>query len=221
MKRLIIGTLNEHKGRELREMLVELPASAGKPVTIELLSTFKGVKPTPENGATLRENAALKALGFARQIDEFVLADDSGLEVDALDGAPGVRSARYAGPNSTYPQLIAKLLREMQGVPAEKRTARFRCCVCLARPFTRRGGPCGGMASPEGIALEAEGVCEGRIVFEPRGTGGFGYDPVFVPDGYDKTFAELGPDVKNRLSHRGAAIREFRKRFMEYYSANG
>jgi XTP/dITP diphosphohydrolase len=203
----------------------------------------------PESGATLRENAALKAMGFARQIavledkgrggrdkseapnpkietnpkskiqnpkfrteELFVLADDSGLEVDALDGAPGVRSARYAGEKATYPELIAKLLRDLKDVPLERRTARFRCCVCLA--------------SAQKIVLEAEGACEGRIIFEPRGTGGFGYDPVFVPDGYNQTFAELGAGVKNRLSHRGAAIREFRKRFAEYldretHKANG
>ncbi len=276
MKRLVIGTLNKHKGRELMEMLV------GLPVKIELLSAFKSVKPVPENGATLRENARLKAMGFARQVveiedkrqedkrqeagngkhetrrqeyrrqenrkpetrppdvwrarnsklarqtyggqetnpksnlsaaaeiqnpkfetpDIFVLADDSGLEVDALDGAPGVRSARYAGESATYPQLIAKLLDELKNVPAEKRTARFRCCVC--------------MASASGVELEAEGACEGRIIFEARGSGGFGYDPVFVPEGYDKTFAELGSDVKNKLSHRGAAIRAFRKKFAEY-----
>ena len=189
MNRLVIGTFNEGKVREIREMI------AGLPVEALSLADFDAVEEVPEDGETFCENARRKALGLAKQLDAAVMADDSGLEVDALNGEPGVRSARYAGPGATYAQLVEKLLRQMRDVPEGRRTARFRCCICLA--------------SPDGVLLEAEGVCEGRIILEPRGTGGFGYDPVFVPEGHARTFAEMSGDEKNRLSHRGAAVRTF------------
>jgi len=185
--RLVIGTFNAGKAREIRDLLADLR------IEVLHLADFPGVREVPENGETLRENARRKALGLAKQLGERVMADDSGLEVDALDGAPGVRSARYAGPGATDADLVAKLLRALRDVPEAARTARFRCCACLV--------------GPEGVLLETEGVCEGRIIAAPRGSGGFGYDPVFVPRGHERTFAEMDRDEKNRLSHRGAAVR--------------
>jgi XTP/dITP diphosphohydrolase len=198
MHKLIIGTLNRHKSQELASMLAGLPLAVGS------VADFPSVVPVDETAGTLEGNAALKALGFARQVGEWVVADDSGLEVDALGGAPGVHSARYAGPDATYADLIRKLLREMRDVPKDKRTARFRCCIC--------------MASPDKMLIEAEGRCEGHIIFAPRGSLGFGYDPVFVPRGFDKTFAELTAKEKNHLSHRGAAVLEFRHRLSVFLS---
>jgi len=185
--RLVVGTFNAGKVREIRDLLRDLP------IEVLYLADFPGVREVPEDGETLRENARRKALGLAKQLGERVVADDSGLEVDALDGAPGVHSARYAGPGATDAELVAKLLRALRGVPEAARTARFRCCVCLA--------------GPEGVLLETEGACEGRILGAPRGTSGFGYDPVFVPCGHERTFAEMTRAEKNRLSHRGAAVR--------------
>lgn len=201
VKKLVIGTFNQDKAREIGSML------AGVPVEVRLLSDYEGLEEVPEDGETLQENAEKKALGLARQIGEVVMADDSGLEVDALDGEPGVRSARYAGPGADYAAIVAKLLREMKNVPQARRTGRFRCCIC--------------MGSPDGVLLRAEGRCEGRIAALPRGTNGFGYDPVFVPAGHARTFAQMSPEEKNRLSHRGAAVRAFRKelgRFLDEHN---
>ena len=199
--RLVIGTSNEGKVREIRELLADLP------INVCSLADLDGIESVEEGGDTFEANAEEKALGIARQTGELVMADDSGLEVDALDGAPGVLSARYAGPGATYRQLYEKLLHEMRDVPEAERTARFRCAVCLALP--------------EGVALRTEGACDGRITRESRGTGGFGYDPVFVPNGHDRTFAEMSAVEKNALSHRGRAVREFRTQFEAWLKNEG
>jgi XTP/dITP diphosphohydrolase len=187
LTKLLIATNNPGKVREYEELLVRLPVEVTYPVQEGL------VLDVDESGVTFEENASIKALAYARASGLLTMADDSGLEVDALDGAPGVRSARYAGPDATEVDRYRKLLAALAGVPAEGRTARFRCVVAIAQP---------------GGAVEtADGACEGEIGFEPRGEHGFGYDPVFVVAGYEgKTMAELDPEIKNRISHRARAV---------------
>lgn len=162
----------------------------GSSFRVRDLSAVPGAPEVEETGSTFAENARLKALGISAVVPGLVLADDSGLEVDALDGAPGVRSARYAGESADDAANNARLMREMEGV--ENRTARFRCVMVLSRG--------------EEVLAEFGGAVEGRILGEARGVAGFGYDPFFVPDGHDKTFAELGSEVKNTLSHRARAL---------------
>jgi XTP/dITP diphosphohydrolase len=145
-----------------------------------------------ENGSTFAENSLIKAKAVAELCGMPAVADDSGLMVDALQGAPGVRSARFAGEHGNDAKNNEKLLALMEDVPDEKRGAKFVCAVTLV--------------FPDGKVISAEGECRGRIAREPKGSGGFGYDPLFVPDGYDKTFAELGADVKNKISHRSRAL---------------
>jgi len=192
---IIIGTFNRAKAEEIRTLL------AGCGLALRMLSEFPHVRPVPEEGATFAENAKQKALGLARQLAGKevlgVLAEDSGLEVDALDGRPGVLSARYGGPTATDAERVERLLEELAGVPPERRTARFRCHAALA--------------DADNVLLEAEGVVEGRISLVPAGDFGFGYDPVFIPDAYDRTFAELGAAVKHRLSHRASAMLRLRE----------
>lgn len=185
--KLLVATNNRGKVREYAELLdglavrLTFPAREGLSLEVE------------ETGETFAENAILKARVYAEASGLLTLADDSGLEVDALDGAPGVRSARYAGPGASDEDRYRLLLRRLAGVPAEGRTARFRCVVALA--------------TPEGEVQTAEGCCEGVIGFEPRGTHGFGYDPVFYMPDRGQTMAELLPEVKNRVSHRARAAR--------------
>jgi XTP/dITP diphosphohydrolase len=146
-----------------------------------------------ESGDTFEENACIKALAYAQASGLLTLADDSGLEVDALDGAPGVHSARYAGPQAGDVDRYRKLLDALADVPEEQRSARFRCVVALAQP--------------DGTVYTADGACEGKIGFAPRGEHGFGYDPVFIVEGSGgQTMAELSPDLKNRISHRARAV---------------
>ena len=146
-----------------------------------------------ETGATYLDNALLKARQVAEATGEAALADDSGIEVDALGGGPGPRSARYSGPGATEESNLRALIRAVEGVPSARRTARYRAVAAVAEP--------------SGDAVWAEGVCDGVLETEPRGTGGFGYDPIFVPDGEDRTMAELSDDEKDRISHRGRALR--------------
>jgi XTP/dITP diphosphohydrolase len=146
-----------------------------------------------ETGETYLDNALLKAHATARALELPALADDSGIEVDALGGAPGPRSARYAGPDATDPRNLQMLIRSLAGIPASGRTARYRCVAAVAWP--------------DGREVWAEGHCEGMLVSKPRGSGGFGYDPIFVPAGWDRTMAELEPAEKDRISHRGRALR--------------
>jgi XTP/dITP diphosphohydrolase len=184
--KLVLATRNPGKVRELSQLL--------SPLGYEVLSLehFPGVPEVVEDGATFRDNAVKKATAVARHTGQLALADDSGLEVDYLGGAPGVHSARFAGEGHDDRANNEKLLRLLAGVPPEKRTARFRCVVAVA--------------TPEGKVLTTEGTCEGIIAEEPRGEGGFGYDPLFYVPSCGKTFAELEPEVKNRISHRGRAL---------------
>lgn len=150
-----------------------------------------------EDGETYQENAVKKATALAEHTGYFALADDSGLEADALHGEPGIHSARYAGEHASDAARISKLLNALKDVSHSQRTARFKCAIALA--------------APTGKTQVVVGVCEGRLIRSPRGQQGFGYDPIFVPVGYDKTFAELGVDVKNRISHRAKALEKLKK----------
>jgi len=187
--KLLIATRNKHKLREIREIF-SIPA-------LEIVSAldYPQIPDVEEDGDTFEANAVKKATTLAKATGLWALADDSGLEVDALGGAPGVYSARYAGEPVNYEANNRKLLGELQGVPS--RRARFRCTIALA--------------TPDGKARVVDGRCEGRILDAPRGSNGFGYDPVFVPDGYEQTFAEMDSDLKNRISHRARALDAARK----------
>ena len=185
--RLVVASMNPHKLGELRAVM------DGAGLDLVSLSDVPGAVAPEETGATLVENARLKARAAVALTGLPALADDTGLEVDALGGRPGVHSARFAGPRATYADNVARLLEELLGVAPERRTARFRT-VCLVR-------------DPEGGELAAEGVLEGRIVTVPRGESGFGYDPAFEVANLGRTLAELEPDEKNRHSHRALAAR--------------
>jgi XTP/dITP diphosphohydrolase len=184
---LLVATNNAGKVRELSQLL------SGAPLRLRLLSEFGGVAEAEETGTTFAENAVLKALHYSSHAGLLTLSDDSGLAVDALGGAPGVYSARYAGAGATYAERMAKLLAEVEAAGGADRRARFVCVIAVADPSA-------------GTIETFEGVCEGRIARAPRGTGGFGYDPLFVPEGYDKTFGELPLQVKHSLSHRALAL---------------
>lgn len=182
--KILIASRNAHKIAEIREIF-SLPC-----VTWVSTDDIPGLPEVEETGETFEDNAILKASTLAKAADIWALADDSGLEVAALGNAPGVHSARYAGEPCDHAKNNAKLLRELAGVA--DRTARFRCVAALS--------------DPTGVTRTVSGACPGRIIEELRGTAGFGYDPLFIPDGYDQTFAELGPAVKNAISHRGRAM---------------
>lgn len=185
---LVIATENKHKGEELASILQQ-----EMEIDICTLADFPGVKLPPETGSTYRENAVQKALAAARATGHWALGDDSGMEVDALGGAPGLYSARFAGEGVTYADNRKKVLDLLGDRPDDQRTARFLCTIALA--------------SPEGKIEVVEGRCEGRITRRDVGEGGFGYDPIFFLPAYNKTFAELSPEEKNRISHRGLAVR--------------
>ncbi|MBF7083125.1 XTP/dITP diphosphatase [Desulfallas sp. Bu1-1] len=189
--RLVLATHNEGKVRELQELL----ASTGFEVVS--LARYPHVPEVVEDGETFRDNAIKKAREVSAAVGEITLADDSGLEVDYLNGAPGVHSARFAGEGHDDAANNKKLLRLLEGVSWEKRTARFRCVVAVA--------------TPDGRVATAEGTCEGIISTEPRGENGFGYDPLFFVPEYGKTFAELNSEEKNAISHRGRALNNARK----------
>ena len=190
--RLLLASGNPGKLRELRAILHGLPVEL-----VGLADAGAGEPPeVAETGATFLENALQKARAYAAWSGLAAVADDSGLEVDALGGAPGVRSARHAGQGAGDQANLDKLLAELAGVPPERRTARFRCAAVLV---DRELGE-----------WHAEGTWEGRLLESPRGTGGFGYDPVFVPDGWDRTSAEVDQATKDAASHRGRAFRALR-----------
>jgi len=159
---------------------------------VTTLSDIVNAPDVEEDGATLRENAVKKARSAAEYCHLWTLAEDSGLEIDVLGGEPGVMSARYAGAGATDAELMRKVLGKLVSVRDEQRTARFRCLMCVVDPAGSESG--------------VEGRCEGRIAHRPAGSSGFGYDPIFIPEGHDKTFAELGLGVKNRISHRARAM---------------
>ncbi len=189
---ILLATRNPHKAREFLELL-------GDQFQITDLETLPSIKLPEETGSTFEQNAVLKAVTVAKMVDKLVIADDSGLEVDALDGAPGIFSARYAGVKAGNAANIDKLLLELKNVP--QRSARFRCVIALARAGDVLG--------------TFEGVVEGTIVEVRRGSSGFGYDPVFQPSGFNQTFAEIAPTLKNRISHRAKAVAALRERLRE------
>ncbi|PYS33176.1 MAG: non-canonical purine NTP pyrophosphatase, RdgB/HAM1 family [Acidobacteria bacterium] len=192
MTPLLIATWNKGKRRELQQLLSDLPFA------LMSLDDILGLEPVLETGGTFLENASLKASGYAIQSGLLTLADDSGLEVDALGGAPGVLSARYAGDGASDRQRVEKLLGDLRNVDEPDRTARFVSAVATA-------------SSNGSIINMSVGRCEGRIAFEPRGSGGFGYDPIFIPAGSEMTFAELPPEIKNQISHRHTALEKARE----------
>jgi len=183
---ILMATKNSGKIKELKELLADLP------IKLLSLKDFPDAAEVEETGGTFAENAALKAQSYALQTKIYALADDSGLEVAALDGAPGIFSARYAGENVRDETRIEKLLEEMSQTQNENRAARFVCAMSIAD----RNGE---------IIFTAEEFCEGTIAFKQRGQNGFGYDPVFIPSGFDKTFGELSAPIKRKISHRGRA----------------
>jgi XTP/dITP diphosphohydrolase len=191
MHDLIIATRNPEKTREFAALL-------GNDFRLVDLSAYPGLPEVAETGASFEENSRLKALAISRHLPDLVLADDSGLEVDSLGGAPGFLSARYAGAGATDEANRQKLLAELaKRGPDAARTGRFRCALVLAR-----GGR---------MLAICEGSVVGEIVRQARGSGGFGYDPLFQPNGFSETFAELPPATKNSISHRGHAVREMKK----------
>ncbi len=187
---LFIATSNEHKAREFARLLANRGLTGW---TVRAAAEAGGMPQVEETAEDFEGNAWLKARAMKERVGSrgWVLADDSGLEVDALGGAPGVWSARYAGDSATDAENNARLLRELTGRSTEDRRARFRCVLALL--------------APDGREESFTGVCEGHIAAEPFGNGGFGYDPLFIPEGYHSPFAELGETVKNRISHRARA----------------
>ncbi len=186
MKTIVIGTGNKHKVQEISPLLLE----GGLPLQLKVASEYGPFDPD-ESGTTLEENALIKSQAAEKLSGEWSLSDDTGLFVDALDGRPGIYAARYAGPGCSFADNIAKLLRELSGVPEGRRTALFACVIALCRP---------GHAP-----LIFRGECKGYIALEAHGHGGFGYDPVFRIAGLNKTFAEISAEEKNRVSHRSIA----------------
>lgn len=184
---------NPHKLEEFIEMARELELK----ISIKSANEVGGMPDVDENGSTFEANAQIKAQALVEKVPEgaWVLADDSGLSVDALNGDPGVLSARYAGPCANATANNIKLLHEMHGIPEEERTARFSCALC----FMKRGAE----------TKVFSGTCEGHIMTTPSGEEGFGYDPLFKPIGFDVTFADLGSAIKNSLSHRGKAVADW------------
>jgi XTP/dITP diphosphohydrolase len=187
--KLLVATNNPGKVREYEELLVDLP----RPPEITFPAQEGLALEVDESGETFEENARIKATAYAQTSGLLTLADDSGLEVDALGGEPGIRSARYAGPHASDADRCRKLLDVLASTPAGQRSARFRCVVALALP--------------DGTVYTAEGACQGEIGFVPRGKFGFGYDPIFIVKGYGgRTMAELPPELKNQISHRARAM---------------
>jgi XTP/dITP diphosphohydrolase len=201
-RHLLIATSNEGKRAEIQLLLSDLP------VSLFDLRNFPAVRPIAETGATFVENASLKAIGYAAQTGLLTLADDSGLEVYALGGAPGVRSARYTGESASDAERVEALLAELAFVDESKRSARFVSVVVIAD-------------SNREILNVSVGECDGRIAWAPRGAGGFGYDPVFIPNGGDLTFAELKPEIKNQISHRARALATTRAYLLALTAASG
>ena len=193
MKELIIATNNEGKVREFQNIFSE------KGYTVKSLKDFPEIEDVEETGTTFEENALLKAQTVAKALQVVVIADDSGLEVDALNGEPGVYSARYAGTDKNDEANIDKVLEKLQDVPEENRTARFVCVLAVAMPDEE--------------SFTVRGTCEGFITTERKGENGFGYDPIFYIKEIDKTMAQLSKEEKNKISHRARAIELLAKRW--------
>lgn len=195
--RLIIATRNAHK-------IEEITAILGSAWDVHGVATLPAAPEVEETGKTFEANAALKAVAIAGMTNDLVLADDSGLEVDALDGAPGVYSARYAGAQASDAENRRKLLAELErtGARGKSRTARFRCALVLAQAGR--------------VLATVDGRVEGVIINQEKGAGGFGYDPLFVPEGFCETFAQLPAETKNGISHRGRALQQMQPRLEEW-----
>lgn len=189
MKQILIATKNKGKIKEFESFFFTFG--------IEVLSLYdldKNLPDIEETGTTFEENAAIKAEKISSLLNKAVLADDSGLMVDALDGAPGIYSARYAGTDKSDTANNEKLLKELGGIAEEERTAKFVCTLAIARPNEE--------------TIFKTGYCHGKIATSPKGEHGFGYDPLFIPKGYNQTMAELSPEEKNKISHRSEAIKQ-------------
>jgi XTP/dITP diphosphohydrolase len=186
--RLIAATKNKGKLEEITQLLAQFPYEI---VSMEQIGIVDNIE---ENGSTFEENALIKAKSIWKVTGETVIADDSGLEVDYLDGAPGIYSARYAGEGAADADKNRKLLDAMEGVPADKRTARFVCAIAVV--------------FADGTSVSVRGVCEGYIVTKPSGSNGFGYDPLFCVPEFGMTIAQMDSDIKNSISHRGNALRK-------------
>lgn len=194
MKEILVATRNKKKLKEIKRLFKNIR------IKVISLANFPDLPKVVENKKTFKGNALKKAIEISRLINKITLADDSGLEVLALNMRPGVYSARYAGPKKNDKLNCKKLLRELKNKPIKKRKARFKCVIAITKGR---------------ITLKiVHGICKGRIGFEIKGKTGFGYDPVFIPSGYKRTFAELGPKIKDKLSHRGKALGKA-KRFIE------
>lgn len=196
MRALLLATSNPHKLEEFRAIFADLPLRLFSLNDIQLDIEVE------ETGITFAENAELKARAYAQASGMLTLADDSGLEIDALGGAPGVQSARYLGRETSYEERFRSILQQLKGLPMEQRTARFRCAIALAEP--------------SGNTRLVEGVIERVIADSPRGKNGFGYDPIFYLPELGKTFAELAPEHKNRISHRARAAQAARELLEEW-----
>lgn len=192
MDELIIATKNKGKMKDFNGLFKPLGINISS-----LLDLSKPIDDIEETGTTFEENAALKAEAICATFDIPVIADDSGIEIDALDGAPGVYSARYAGEDKDDQANIEKVLEKLKEVPKQKRTARFVCVLAIAQPDKK--------------TIFKRGECEGTIAFEPIGEDGFGYDPIFYPLGISRTMAEMAPDEKNQISHRRKALDQIEK----------
>ena len=196
---LVVATKNQGKLREIRGLL------AGLDVTVTSLADYADAPDIVEDGDSFRANALIKARLIAAHTGKLTMGEDSGLEVEALDNRPGIYSARFAGEQCDDEDNNRKLLEELRGIPEERRGARYRCCIALVKR--------------EDIIAEVSGQCAGRISTEARGTNGFGYDPYFLVPEYDKTFGELDPSVKARISHRANALRALQEVLQEYFPA--
>jgi XTP/dITP diphosphohydrolase len=197
---LLVATSNPGKIRELESLLSEFP------LRLRGLDEFPSIQEVEETGNTFADNAALKATGYARQTRLWTLADDSGLEVEALGGAPGVFSARYGGPQASDADRVQLLLDELRQTSDARRSARFTAVVVIADPSAR-------------VMNVAEGLCSGHLAEAPRGSNGFGYDPIFIPDGYQQTFGELSDEVKRSISHRARALEATRAFLLNHLQA--
>lgn len=188
---IVLSSGNIHKIKEIKEILTGIPVNI-------LSKDDVGLKELDviEDGDTLEENAVKKAREISKKVDAIVIADDTGLFVDKLNGEPGVYSSRYSGENATYQDNNNKLLKELEGVPMEERTAKFRTVIAI-------------VLEDKSIKTVV-GECSGKIAYKPKGENGFGYDPLFIVDEYNKTFAELGDEVKNQISHRANALKNLR-----------
>ena len=196
---LLIATKNTGKIKELKELLI------GLPIHIRCLNAFPNIMEPEETGANFAENAVLKAKYYALQTKLWALADDSGLEVEALNGAPGVFSARYTGENATAEEKIEKILQELNNI--KDRRARFVCTMAIADETGE-------------IKFIADGICDGTIALNASGANGFGYDPIFIPDGFSQTFGELSDQIKRKISHRAQAAEKIIQHLRRFYAAS-